>query len=123
MLGIGGTATVEYHHTLPVRQYFLMGIAGNHDVYGGGKELLQFGHRPETPAQAVYHADTPAVHIQHLDLFATGIHNGVVVAHRTEHGRKLFQPIQDHGGGQIPAVEDEIDRGKETGWFWPQLIE
>jgi hypothetical protein len=50
MLGIGGTATVEYHDTIPVCQHFLMGVSGNHDIHRGRKELLQFDHRPETPA-------------------------------------------------------------------------
>jgi hypothetical protein len=40
MLGIGRTATVEHHDTLPICQDFLMGIPCNHDIHGGRKELL-----------------------------------------------------------------------------------
>lgn len=119
----GGATAVQDDDAVPLFQHLVMRVARDHDVHRCGEELLQLVYRSEAAFEAVHHADAPAVHVQDLDVFTAGIHNRIVVTDRTQDRGELFQPVQDHGRGQVPAMQDEIHAEEKRGRFWAEFIE
>jgi hypothetical protein len=118
----GRAAAIEEYDPLTVLQPFLMGIACYHNIHRRGEELLQLSHGPEPAAQAVDHAEAPAMYLHHVQIMAARIHDGVVIAGGADYGGEAFEPIQDHWGGQIAAVEDEVYGGEKPGRLRSQLV-
>jgi hypothetical protein len=118
----GRAAAIEQYDAVAILQPFLMGVAGHHDPHRCGEEVLQLSYGPETAAQAMDHAEAPAMYLHHVQIIAASIHNGIVIADGADYGGKAFEPIQDPWGGQIAAVEDEVYGGEKPGGLRSQFV-